>query len=579
MKPAILLLATSLMAPLVSHAAIASSPEKQQIAIQNQPGLGPAMALVNGTPAVLYNAPDQHITYQQGSHTVVLDKTAPVVGGQYLKLDTTGNAINALWWSHEGQKALYFSRSTDGGKTFSKTAIVNDDHGVLYPFHLAADGNNLGMVYNDERSPKYEIYFNRSTDGGKTWQRPDQRLDTPPAIKDADSVRFEPQMAAIGNRWVVVWRDPGDSAMAQFNYQSLLMRTSTDNGKTWSEEKHIYSTKQVMSQLTLKALDGHFVLAFAEGDGIRLMSAKADAADWTRPLSVPGFNSTSGGDIKLAAGNQNKLTVVWSGQLAESKAAIFSSGFDLAKSAWLHDAVRVDTKEINNTQSLSPSLVSLPNGIAVAAWTDYRNILPEVYVATSRDNGATWSKAQNVGINGADSMSTPTLAVEKNAVFLGYQAHINNKPDELYYVTMPLQVTDNGEITGLPEQKIYSESYRADLLKKRVMELWAYRQKADFPPTYQFFDPAFRAAISQDLFDRSQAQIAYQDVKWIGADIKGNVGNAKVSLKLKVMPMEVNGKKIDLPEQKSEVKADWLWIKDNWYLQYIGIQNQRYLTY
>lgn len=577
MKRLIFLLMSSLMLPQATQAAQPTTPSLgQNIPILNELTTGPALSMVGHEPALLFKAPDDHITFQQGTNRVVLDTAAPVVGGQYLKLVSEGQTINAMWWSHEEAKSLYFARSTDGGKTFSKAATVNDAHGVLPPYHLASNGNTLGMVYLDERSPKYEIYFNRSTDGGANWQRPDQRLDTPPANKGADSIRFEPQMAAIGNLWVVVWRDPGDPTMGQYDYQSLLMRTSIDGGKTWSDEKHIYSTRAVMSQLTLQVRDNHFVLAFADGNGLRLMTAPADASAWTKPLPAPGFDSTSAGDIKIAATNGGKLTVVWSGQLPNTKPTIFSSGFDLKTGAWLNNAVRVDVKKFDNTQSLSPALVGLADGISLAAWTDYRNILPEIYVATSRDNGASWSEAQNIGINGEDSMFTPTLVNDKDVITLGYQAHINNNSKQLVYVTKQMQVDASGKLIGLPKQTQYSESQRAELLKSRIMALWAFRAEANFPPTYSFFDPAFRSAIPQDLFNKSQAQIAYKDVKWIGADIKGNVANAKVSLKLKVMPMEINGKKIDLQEQNTEVKADWLWIKDNWYLLYKGIQNETY---
>jgi hypothetical protein len=584
MKPVSLLfragcLAASLLAAWPSYAATPTPAALSRTPILNELGLGPAITWVQGEPAILFNAPDKHVTFERGNHRVTLDLEAPVVGGQFFKLVSDGATVMAMWWSHENAKALYFARSTDGGKTFSKPAVVNDGSGVLPPYHLASADNNLGMVYLDERSPKYEIYFNRSEDGGLSWNRPDTRLDNPPVNKDADSERFEPQMASIGSRWVVVWRDPGHESMGQFNYQSLLMRTSTDAGKTWSQEQHIYSTKQIMSQLTLKAIDNHFVLAFAEGNSLRVMTAPADAAKWSQPLPVQGFDASSAGDIKIAATAADKFTVVWSANVGQAKAAIYASGFDLTKNAWLHDTVRVDAKPVENTQSLSPSLATLPDGTAVAAWTDFRNIMPEIYVATSKDHGVSWSTPQNIGINGADFMTSPTLIVNHDALTLGYQMYVNSDRSELVYATLPIHVDAKGLITGLPKQTHVSDEERLKLLKERVMALWDLRQKADFSATYSFFDPAFRAAISQKLFDNSQAQIVYQDVKWSDAVIQGNVAQTKVTLKLKVMPMEIKGKKIDLPEQNSVVNATWLWIKDNWYLQYKGIQNQTYISY
>ena len=73
---------------------------------------------------------------------------------------------------------IWFSRSTDGGTTWSARVKINNQSGLNDQFNpfLAVDetNGNLGAIYydtvNDAGRKKVDIYYQMSTDGGATWE-------------------------------------------------------------------------------------------------------------------------------------------------------------------------------------------------------------------------------------------------------------------------------------------------------------------------------------------------------------------------------------------------------------------------
>jgi hypothetical protein len=148
-----------------------------------QKPLPPRAKVPQSMDASLYKAlPATVSSYFSQNHQVNVDadnqiaEAAPVVAA-------FRNHIYVVWNGDETVKSIYFSRSDDGGISFSAPVVIND--AVSYPPGYSAFGPDItvdasGTIYvvwhdyrawatdTDFGSP-IEVYLDKSVDGGLTW--------------------------------------------------------------------------------------------------------------------------------------------------------------------------------------------------------------------------------------------------------------------------------------------------------------------------------------------------------------------------------------------------------------------------
>jgi hypothetical protein len=140
------------------------------------------------------------------------------------------NRIYAVWQdARNGRDDLYLNRSSDGGRTWEApdTRLDEDSAGAAVSSMPALRADRAGRVYvawEDQRFGSRDILFRRSTDHGATWD-PERRVDTDPP---GAGVSYHPQIVAWDDGTVLVcWWDERDGLA------DLYFRRSLDEGATW----------------------------------------------------------------------------------------------------------------------------------------------------------------------------------------------------------------------------------------------------------------------------------------------------------------------------------------------------------
>lgn len=145
-----------------------------------------------------------------------------------------GDTIHVVWDDTGGIAAseVRYTRSTDGGITWSEPMFISSDDG--HPSEspkiaVSEDGMDVHVVWVDWRHssdsfpPNYEIYYNRSHDGGMTWEGEVR-------FTDAWYRTGGPNIAVYGSSVHVVWMDE------RAGKWDIYYRQSPDSGATWDDE-------------------------------------------------------------------------------------------------------------------------------------------------------------------------------------------------------------------------------------------------------------------------------------------------------------------------------------------------------
>lgn len=537
----------------------------------------PASIEIDGNIATLLQTREERVAFVMNSKMQLLDENLEVKGGNRFQLHQDGNHLYALWWSHKNGKSLYFAVSSDNGKSFSPTQVVNDQHGVLAPFSLLTGKDGvLGMTYMDERQPNYQVYFNRSTDHGLTWPRPDTRLDTPPEDGQV-SVAMFPYTVKTSDAWVTVWTDTIKS-MGR-NVYRVITRRSTDEGLTWAPSVSIYSSQEPLESFNVhQHIDRVIVTSVIHDKGIIALASNDQGATWKHSDILGGTENLINSGLSTTIA-ENKAHLVWIEESSEIRPRIMTSTLNMDRATWDTPPKRLDIKEEDKTYSTLPKITSLANGTLAAAWIDYRDIRSNVYVSASFDQGLNWTTPQALETPGMLSASRPRWIEWNDGLAIGYQIYPEDKELEGDYVVRALTLEPPRGFALNTSPKILPKEKRLAMLEDRVKTFWKYRTDGKFDLVYPYFDHAYRAATPLEAYMQPQGALVYHSAKITNLSINGNEAQVDLTINYEVKPTLIAGKMVTLPPKDFDVSNTWVWVGDNWYMHYKPAVGDAFLKY
>ncbi len=165
--------------------------------------------------------------------------------------------------SHRSATDLKFTRSTDGGRTWSTPVRVNTEPGSVWGFAVSKPRIAVGrsgtihvFFPGNERSPvtKLDVVtarYTRSTDEGRTFEAA-RTINRPPDFDRTDvlgeglsaTFSFGTMGVAPDGTVVALWQDIGDMRKTA-DGANAHMALSTDDGKTFSAERAAISNDAV----------------------------------------------------------------------------------------------------------------------------------------------------------------------------------------------------------------------------------------------------------------------------------------------------------------------------------------------
>jgi hypothetical protein len=316
--------------------------------------------------------------------------------GLQMAVDSSGN-INLLWPADDamGSVNLWFSRSADGGATFTAPVqIVSKTFGTGPP-QIAVDssgGIDIAWISQDGA-----VYFFRSTDGGAHFAGPVS------VSKPTEGIGGLQMAVRSGGAIYLIWSNAG-----------ALFSRSTDNGATFSKPACLScSTPQgqgdphmvLDSNGNINVLFGqgvssvvHFYFTRSQDDGVTFSAPSLIAS---QPRSSPGAPA------RLAIEPSGAIDVVWTGDLPgpsliANSNVMFSRSIDGGGTFSAPKALNFPN--VAGREGAYPEQIEIDSqgGIDVL-WGDdsvgNSSGANDIFFSRSSDGGATFAKSVNLSNN------------------------------------------------------------------------------------------------------------------------------------------------------------------------------------
>ena len=220
----------------------------------------------------------------------------------YIRAGQDGNVYTVFAANPPGDDAsdIYFSRSTDTGKTWGDPIRVNDDltlNNQFFPFiDLSPDGN-IHLMWGDMRddpiNTKYHIYYAKSSDEGKSFELNSRVSDSPSNPFQSGIPSFIGDyfgLAATDGDVYIIWTDSRVGIAGGFNQDIAFARQRpARNARIFMSP----ASGPAGQQITLQGFDfaANFRTVFIEIDGI-LVSTLATNREgrFTTSLFIPAVS-------------------------------------------------------------------------------------------------------------------------------------------------------------------------------------------------------------------------------------------------------------------------------------------------
>lgn len=143
-------------------------------------------------------------------------------------LRAEGSNVHVFWYDNTpGNNEIYYKRSTNSTYSWSAPKRLTFTSGGSQNHSVCHDSSNIYIVWEDNTSGNFEIYFKSSSDAGVNWSPP-KRL----TYNTQDSKRPVIINDSTGNLHLV-WHQP------DLPGGEIFYRKSTDQGGNWTPPKRL----------------------------------------------------------------------------------------------------------------------------------------------------------------------------------------------------------------------------------------------------------------------------------------------------------------------------------------------------
>jgi hypothetical protein len=315
----------------------------------------------------------------------------------------SGDTVYAVWDDdRDGNLEIYLKRSTDGGVNWGADTRLTNNVGQSSHPSIAITGAAVQVVWRDNRDGNAEIYTKRSPDGGVSWGT-DTRLSVNTSASEFPSV------AVAGLAIHVVWRD------FRTNNDDIYYRRSTDGGVSWGAETAL-TIVGLQSEEPSVAVSGAVVhVAWYEfpNDDIFYKRSLDGGDNWEAAVRLSASLAGNTFDESIAASGP-VVHLIWRDN-RDGNFEIYYKRSPDSGANWGPDT----RLTFDAGSSVYPSVAASAEAV-YTAWADSRMGSWEIYAKRSADGGLSWGDDTRLTENEYFS-EYPSIAASGSAAHVVWQ--------------------------------------------------------------------------------------------------------------------------------------------------------------
>ena len=189
--------------------------------------------LQNSSPQYFEQTDDLTMTNYPNSNTTNLTNNSE--DSIYGQIESFENNIYVVWQESvtetlpEHNYDIFFIKSEDNGKTFSKAINLSNSSEFSERPQIAVSKNGIFIVWTDTINPKNkEIIFTKSEDNGKTFSK---AVNISNNSKNSSSQ----EISVFNENVYVVWQESDKSNIGEGNEGNIILIKSIDGGNTFKD--------------------------------------------------------------------------------------------------------------------------------------------------------------------------------------------------------------------------------------------------------------------------------------------------------------------------------------------------------
>lgn len=368
----------------------------------------------------------------------------------------SSDGVFTIWTQTvSGKSDVFFSKSTDGGYTFSRPINLSESTKAqsIYP-QIAEQANHVYVVWQSSLSGVSTILMAKSTDGGSTF-------DKPTTLSDKSQLSAFPQIELAGNHVYSSWIEKSED-----NSTNVIFLKSDDQGSSFATPLHITHNVGNSGIPKLSSNGTQVYLTWEDdsrGDYEIFLSKSSDSGNsFHAPIDISTTKGQSGTPEIIISGNN--IYAVWMDNVSGTYDIFFAKSTD--DGLTFTKPLDISHQKIDSGY---PQFTVWKNNIYVVWTQTMTGINYDIFFAKSSNNGNSFDTPINISNNLGPS-GWPQIASDGN-IYVSWVDSTTGKFDVLITKSSDGGLTFQSP-TNLSHSKMESYENEMAALNNTVYMVW-----------------------------------------------------------------------------------------------------------